>query len=58
MMLKVNDDGKGFDLNKVNQRIGHGLSNMHTRAESVSGGIEIISIRRQGTTILAWVPLK
>jgi signal transduction histidine kinase len=29
---------------------------MTTRAEAVGGGIEIISIRHQGTTVLAWVP--
>ncbi|NMC30820.1 MAG: GAF domain-containing sensor histidine kinase [Pelolinea sp.] len=56
VMLKVNDDGVGFDLAKINQRLGHGLSNMTTRVEAVGGGIEIISIRHQGTTVLAWVP--
>ena len=56
VMLKVNDDGVGFDLAKINQRLGHGLSNMNTRVETVGGGIEIISIRHQGTTVLAWVP--
>ena len=56
VMLKVNDDGVGFDLAKINQRLGHGLSNMNTRVEAVGGGIEIISIRHQGTTVLAWVP--
>lgn len=56
VMLKVNDDGVGFDLAKINQRLGHGLSNMSTRVEAVGGGIEIISIRHQGTTVLAWVP--
>jgi signal transduction histidine kinase len=56
VMLKVSDDGCGFDLAKIDQRLGHGLSNMNTRAQEVGGGIEIISIRRQGTTILTWVP--
>ncbi len=56
VMLRVSDDGVGFDLAKINQRIGHGLSNMTTRAEGVGGGIEVISIRHQGTTVLAWVP--
>jgi signal transduction histidine kinase len=56
VMLKVSDDGVGFDLAKINQRLGHGLSNMTTRAENAGGGIEVISIRHQGTTVLAWVP--
>jgi two-component system, NarL family, sensor histidine kinase DevS len=40
----------------VEQRIGHGLANMQTRAQNVNGGLEVISIRKQSTTILAWVP--
>jgi two-component system sensor histidine kinase DevS len=57
VMLRVSDDGVGFNPAKVGQHIGHGLSNMQTRAQNVGGGIEIISIRKQGTTILAWVPI-
>jgi len=57
VMLKVSDDGVGFDTGRVEGGLGHGLANMQTRAQNASGGIEIISIRRQGTTILAWVPL-
>lgn len=57
MMLKVSDDGVGFEPGRVEGGFGHGLANMHTRAQNVCGGVEIISIRRQGTTILAWVPL-
>jgi two-component system sensor histidine kinase DevS len=56
VMLRVNDDGVGFDSARVEQRIGHGLANMQTRAQNVNGGLEVISIRKQGTTILAWVP--
>jgi len=36
--------------------IGHGLSNMHTRARNVGGDVEISSEPGAGTTILAWVP--
>jgi len=57
VMLRVSDDGVGFDSTRVEQRIGHGLANMQTRMQNVEGGIEIISIRKQGTTILAWVPM-
>jgi len=56
VMLRVNDDGTGFEIAKPNRRIGHGLSNMKARAEGVGGGIEVISIRKQGTTLLAWMP--
>jgi signal transduction histidine kinase len=29
---------------------------MQARAEGVGGGLEVISIRRQGTTLTAWMP--
>jgi signal transduction histidine kinase len=36
--------------------LGHGLSNMHTRARKVGGDVEITSAPGEGTTVLAWVP--
>ena len=56
VMLRVNDNGTGFEIAKPDHRIGHGLSNMKARAEGVGGGIEVISVRKQGTTLLAWMP--
>lgn len=56
VMLRVSDDGIGFETEKQNHRIGHGLVNMKARAEGVGGGIEVVSIRKQGTTLLAWMP--
>jgi signal transduction histidine kinase len=55
-ILEIQDDGKGFDVDKMASTIGHGLSNMHTRARSVGGDVEISSTPGSGTTILAWVP--
>ena len=56
VMLRVSDDGAGFDQPKPGGRIGHGLTNMQARAEAAGGGMEVISIRKQGTNLLAWVP--
>jgi signal transduction histidine kinase len=56
VMLKVSDDGTGFETPRPGGRIGHGLTNMQARAEAAGGGMEVISIRKQGTTLLAWVP--
>lgn len=56
VLLKVHDDGKGFDLEKMTTNIGHGLVNMQTRAHAVGGEVDITSIINDGTTILAWVP--
>jgi len=33
--VEVQDDGKGFAVEKMSANIGHGLSNMHTRARAV-----------------------
>lgn len=57
VMMEVKDDGIGFDLDKTNLNIGHGLSNMHRRARRVGGDVEISAQPNIGTTIMAWVPL-
>jgi signal transduction histidine kinase len=41
---------------KMSMTLGHGLSNMHTRAHHVGGDVEICSVLGEGTSILAWVP--
>jgi two-component system, NarL family, sensor histidine kinase DevS len=55
-LLEIKDDGKGFDLDKMQTSIGHGLANMQTRAHAVGGDIDISSVSGDGTTILVWVP--
>lgn len=56
VLMEIRDDGKGFDLEKMDAIIGHGLANMQTRARSVGGEMDISSIIGDGTTILTWVP--
>ncbi len=56
LMLEVQDDGQGFDMEKMRLSIGHGLSNMLRRARAVGGDVEITSAPGEGTTILAWLP--
>ncbi len=58
VLLEVTDDGEGFDTRKMSVTLGHGLSNMHTRARKVGGDVEITSYPGEGTTVLAWVPRK
>jgi signal transduction histidine kinase len=58
-MLRISDDGQGFEVlasTDSKKRIGHGLANMRARAEGAGGGMEVVSIRRQGTILTAWVP--
>lgn len=55
-LLEISDDGRGFDVSATRLTLGHGLSNMETRASNAGGELEISSEPGQGTTVLAWVP--
>lgn len=55
-LMEIRDDGKGFDMENQDLRIGHGLANMQTRAASAGGDLDISAAPGEGTTILAWVP--
>jgi two-component system, NarL family, sensor histidine kinase DevS len=57
VLLEVADNGKGFDVESTAMTLGHGLSNMRSRAQKVGGEVEISSEPGEGTTVLAWVPL-
>jgi signal transduction histidine kinase len=57
LLLEISDDGYGFDLRSMEMKLGHGLSNMQTRARRVGGDVEITSEAGSGTTVLAWVPV-
>jgi signal transduction histidine kinase len=56
VLMEIHDNGKGFEMEKMNATIGHGLANMQTRARSVGGDVDISSVVGEGTTVLAWVP--
>jgi two-component system, NarL family, sensor histidine kinase DevS len=56
VLLEISDDGRGFDLQKTQLTLGHGLSNMQSRARKVGGDVEFNSSNGQGSTVLAWVP--
>ncbi len=56
VLMEIHDNGKGFDVEKMSQSIGHGLANMQTRARSAGGDVDISSTIDEGTTVLAWVP--
>lgn len=58
LLLRINDNGQGIEQPRPGRRVGHGLANMKARAEGVGGGIEVVSVRKQGTTLLAWVPVR
>jgi signal transduction histidine kinase len=56
ILMEVQDNGRGFDIEKMNSSLGHGLANMQTRARNVGGEVDISSTHNEGTTVLAWVP--
>ncbi|MBE9524146.1 MAG: GAF domain-containing protein [Chloroflexi bacterium] len=56
VLIKISDDGHGFDVVRSSRALGHGLSNMHRRAHKVGGDVKISSILKEGTIVLAWVP--
>jgi signal transduction histidine kinase len=55
-LMEIRDDGIGFDMEKINASIGHGLANMQARVQSIGGDVELSSRVNEGTTVLAWVP--
>ncbi len=56
VIMEIEDNGKGFDLDKMSMTLGHGLSNMHTRIRNAGGEVEITSAPGEGTMVLAWLP--
>lgn len=56
VLMEIHDNGRGFEMEKMNASIGHGVANMQTRARAVGGDVDISSIVGEGTTVLAWVP--
>jgi signal transduction histidine kinase len=56
-LLRVEDDGRGFDPKGTVGRGHFGLANLHDRAASVSGALEIDSEPGKGTRIIVRLPL-
>ena len=59
ILLRVSDDGRGFDANRpADDAGGHlGLVSMKERAESVGGSVDILSGEEGGTEVRAYVPV-
>ena len=53
--VEVRDNGKGFDLNAINQS-SHGLSGMRHRVEAAGGSLTVTSSSFAGTKIAAVLP--
>jgi signal transduction histidine kinase len=58
LQLAVRDDGAGFDSALHHHRQTLGLTSMRERVHLFRGELDIESAPGQGTTVVAWVPLK
>ena len=58
LQLSVKDDGDGFDPVRLRGRPSLGHASMRQRIFLLGGELHIESIPNEGTTVLAWVPLK
>ena len=54
-IIKIEDDGSGFDLDNINR--GYGLKNMQARAEKINATLKINSIISMGTNISLTIKL-
>jgi PAS domain S-box-containing protein len=58
VVLRIRDDGRGFDPTGATMRPGHiGLSSMRERAEMAGGWLRVDSAVGKGTTVEAWIPM-
>lgn len=55
--LIAEDNGKGFDVHKIEEDASFGLSHIKSRIESISGTIDIDSSPNRGTIISILIPL-
>jgi len=54
----VEDNGNGFDINKINLQNGMGLHSIKTRVEHIKGELVVDSTPSKGTTIIVNVPIE
>lgn len=58
IMLKIEDSGKGFDLNRTGSKRGLGIVSMSERAHLLNGTFQIESRPGAGTRIRAMIPIR
>ncbi len=56
-VLRIADDGRGFEPGDVPRQGHFGLANLHERAATLGGALEIRSATGAGTRIIATIPL-
>lgn len=57
LLLRIADDGKGFDSGEKGFREGNGLKNLRRRAQALGGSLKVNSVKGEGTTIQLVAPI-
>lgn len=57
LMVKISDDGSGFDKEVINKKEGLGLSQIEARIKMLKGNLTITSSKEKGTRILMSIPI-
>lgn len=58
MLLRIVDDGVGFDMKEQSNKAGsYGLNNIRERVVGMGGTVKIISFKGQGTSVEIKVPV-
>jgi len=57
LILTIDDNGNGFDINELVKMEGNGINNMKTRITSINGEFEISSSPGKGTFIVINLPI-
>ena len=56
LVLTIRDNGRGFDPEATESRLGNGLRNIRDRARAIGGTFSIASLPGQGTAVCVRVP--
>ncbi len=56
IILRVADDGGGFDVEETKNNGSYGLENMKERAESIGGSIKVVSVLTEGSRLEVKIP--
>lgn len=57
VVLRVVDNGVGFDMKQQEKAGSYGLNNIHERVESMGGTVRTISFKNEGTSVEIRVPI-
>jgi signal transduction histidine kinase len=57
LSLGVSDNGRGFDLNRINRECALGITGMKERATMLGGDLQIESSIGKGTTVCLTIPI-